>query len=163
LKSLAILASDFKLASRSGEGRLRAVANVPRRDGCALRSACPVAGTLDVLGDRWTLLVLRDALFFGRATFQEFLASPERISSNTLAERLRRLERHGILRREPYARRPVRWRYLPTARGRDLVPLLREAVLWGARHVEGTRRPTPAELRALRRRVTPPVPRAKGG
>jgi DNA-binding HxlR family transcriptional regulator len=112
---------------------------------------CPIAGALDVLGDRWTLLVLRDALFLGKATFQEFLASPERVSSNTLAERLRRLERCGILRKEAYQRRPTRWRYLPTPSGRALLSLLRAAAIWGARHVEGTAKPTAARLRALRR------------
>jgi DNA-binding HxlR family transcriptional regulator len=122
----------------------------PRRARCDLRSPCPIAGALDVLGDRWTLLVLRDALFFGKTTFQEFLASPERISSNTLAERLHRLELRGVLRKEPYSERPVRWRYLPTPRGRALFPLLREAVVWGSRHVEGTAKPTPSQRRALR-------------
>jgi DNA-binding HxlR family transcriptional regulator len=94
--------------------------------------------------------VLRDALLLGKATFQEFLASPERVSSNTLAERLRRLERAGVLRKEAYQRRPTRWRYVPTDRGRDLLPLLRAAALWGARHVRGTHLPTAAELRAAR-------------
>ncbi len=122
---------------------------VPRPTPGALRSACPIAGALDILGDRWTLLVLRDALFFGRSRFDEFLASPEGISSRTLAARLQRLERHGILRREPYQERPPRYRYVPTPKGRDLVPLLREAVLWGARHVRGTAKPSPAQLRAL--------------
>jgi DNA-binding HxlR family transcriptional regulator len=117
---------------------------------CDLRSPCPIAGALDLFGDRWTLLVLRDALFFGKGLFAEFLASPEGISSNTLAERLRRLERHGVLRRKPYQRRPLRWRYVPTRRGRDLVPLLLEAVKWGARHVEGTAGPSAAQVRALR-------------
>lgn len=125
---------------------------MPRRRAapCDLRSPCPIAGALDLLGDRWTLLVLRDALFLGKALFAEFLASPERISSNTLAERLKRLEAHGVLHRTRYQRRPVRWRYVATRRGRELVPLLLEAVVWGARHVEGTAKPTPAQLRALR-------------
>jgi DNA-binding HxlR family transcriptional regulator len=116
-----------------------------------LRSSCPIAGALDLLGDRWTLLVLRDALFLGRSTFQEFLASPERISSNTLAARLRRLERCDVLRRQAYQSNPTRFRYVPTAKGRDLLPLLRAAVRWGSRHVAGTQVPTPAQIRALRR------------
>lgn len=113
----------------------------------ALRSPCPIAATLDVLGDRWTLLVLRDALLFGKSQFQEFQAGPEGISSNTLADRLKRLEEHGILVREVYQERPVRHRYLVTAKGRDLLPLLREAVVWGARHVPGTYRPSDEEMR----------------
>ena len=114
-----------------------------------LRSPCPIAGALDLVGDRWTLLVLRDALVLDKRLFQEFLESPERISSNTLAARLRKLERCGILRRVLYRRNPVRHRYEPTAKGRDLLPLLREAVLWGSRHVRGTVKPTAAQIRAL--------------
>lgn len=102
-----------------------------------LRSNCPIAATLDVLGDRWTLLVLRDAILLGKSRFQEFQDSPEGISSNTLTERLERLERHGILAREVYQERPQRHRYVVTPKGRDLVPLLREALRWGMRHVPG--------------------------
>lgn len=118
-------------------------------DPAPLRSQCPIAGALDLLGDRWTLLVLRDVLFFKRSLFNEFLESPEGISSNTLADRLKRLELHGILEREAYQERPVRYRYVPTARGRELLPLLREAALWGVRHVPGVYQPTPEELRKL--------------
>ena len=120
-----------------------------------LRSVCPIAGALDILGDRWTLLVLRDALFLGKRLFQDFLASPEGISSNTLAARLARLECCGLMRRVAYQQRPVRYRYEPTAKGRDLLPLLREAVRWGSRHVRGTRVPTPAQLRRLAAGRTP--------
>ncbi|MCB9897991.1 MAG: helix-turn-helix transcriptional regulator [Planctomycetes bacterium] len=113
------------------------------------RSACPLACALDLLGDRWTLLVLRDVLLFRKSLFQEFLDSPEGISSNTLTERLKRLERHGLLRREAYQERPVRSRYVPTPKGRDLVPLLREAIVWGARHAPGAMQPTPEQLAGL--------------
>lgn len=102
------------------------------------RSSCPIAAALDVLGDRWTLLVLRDVILLGKSRFQEFQESPEGISSNTLSERLERLERHGLLVREAYQERPVRYRYVATPKGRDLLPLLREAALWGMRHVPGT-------------------------
>lgn len=103
-----------------------------------LRSNCPIAAALDLLGDRWTLLVLRDVLLLGKSRFQEFQESPEGISSSILAERLERLERHGILTREAYQQRPVRHRYVATSKGRDLLPLLREAARWGMRHVPGT-------------------------
>jgi DNA-binding HxlR family transcriptional regulator len=110
----------------------------PECPGPELRSNCPIAAALDVLGDRWTLLVLRDVLLLGKSRFQEFQESPEGISSNTLTERLERLERHGLLVREAYQERPIRHRYVATPRGRDLLPLLREAALWGMRHVPGT-------------------------
>lgn len=95
--------------------------------------------------------MLRDVLLFGKSLFQEFLDSPEGISSNTLAERLKRLEAHGVLEREPYQERPVRYRYLPTAKGRDLLPLLREAIVWGGKHVPGAHTPTPEQLDELER------------
>jgi DNA-binding HxlR family transcriptional regulator len=112
-----------------------------------LRSGCPIAAALDLLGDRWTLLVLRDVLLLQKSRFQEFQESPEGISSNTLTDRLERLERHGLLVREAYQERPVRHRYVATAKGRDLLPVLREAALWGMRHVPGTMQVPEAMLR----------------
>ncbi len=118
----------------------------PESDEPCLRSACPLAAALDLLGDRWSLLVLRDVLLFGKSLFQEFLACPEGISSNTLADRLKRLEAAGVLQREPYQDRPVRYRYTPTQKGRDLLPLMREAILWGGKHVPGAHQATPEQL-----------------
>jgi len=112
-----------------------------------LRSKCPIAGALDVLGDRWTLLVMRDMLFYGKRRFADFLASPERISTNILAERLDRLAQCGLIERRRYRDRPPREEYLPTARGRDLEPVLRGLIAWGKRHVPGTARRPPASFR----------------
>jgi DNA-binding HxlR family transcriptional regulator len=66
------------------------------------RSRCPIANALDLLGDRWTLLVVRDLLFTGRVRFKELLASPENIPTNILADRLRRLEDSGIVDKRVY-------------------------------------------------------------
>jgi len=104
------------VGSRSAGGRVRG----------ALRSRCPIAGALDLLGDRWTLLVMRDVLFYDKRRFAEFLTSPEGIASNILAERLDRLERCGLIERRRYTERPPREEYHPTARGSDLAPMLRE-------------------------------------
>jgi DNA-binding HxlR family transcriptional regulator len=109
-----------------------------------LRSRCPIAGALDLIGDRWTLLVIRDLLFYDKRRFADFLASPERIATNILAERLDRIERSGLVRRRRYRERPPREEYHPTARGRDLVPVLRELIHWGQRHVPGTAQRPPA-------------------
>src|SRR5262245_7744727 len=109
-----------------------------------LRSKCPIAGALDLVGDRWTLLVMRDALLYDKRRFVDFLASPERIATNILAERLARLERCGLIERRRYQDRPVREEYYPTARGRDLGPVLRELIRWGQRHVPGTAKRPPA-------------------
>lgn len=124
---------------------------MPRRspDDCTPRSPCPAACALDVLGDRWSLLVLRDALLFGKTRFGEFLDGAEGISSNTLTQRLERLEHHGLLEREAYQERPPRYRYVPTRRGRELLPIMRELIVWGARHAPGAHQPTAEQLAEL--------------
>jgi DNA-binding HxlR family transcriptional regulator len=112
----------------------------------SLRSRCPIAGALDVLGDRWTLLVMRDVLLFDKRRFAEFLASPEGIATNVLADRLERLERCGLLARRTYLERPQRVEYHPTAKSADLMPVLRELIRWGKRHVPGTAKRPPASM-----------------
>jgi DNA-binding HxlR family transcriptional regulator len=104
------------------------------------------------VGDRWTLLVMRDLLFYDKRRFADFLNSPERIATNILADRLDRLERCGLVRRRRYRQHPPREEYHATARGRDLVPVLRELIRWGKRHVPGTAKRPPAGVspRALR-------------
>jgi len=101
------------------------------------RSNCPVACTLDLLGDKWTLLVIRD-LFMGKHTFKAFQESPENIPSNVLAERLKRLENEQILQRKLYQERPPRYSYHLTDKGRDLGPVLQAMLMWGNTHVPGT-------------------------
>lgn len=105
--------------------------------GSSGRSPCPVACTLDLLGDKWTLLVVRD-LLLGKTTYSEFQQSPEKIPSNILAERLKRLQAAGVVERERYQERPVRYAYHLTDKGRDLGPVLMAMVEWGNRHIEGT-------------------------
>ena len=102
------------------------------------RSVCPVANFLDVVGDKWSLLVVRD-LIRGNETYNELLDSPERIPTNILAERLKRLEKAGIITKAPYQQRPVRYSYTLTKRGRDLGDILLALVRWGKRHLPGTR------------------------
>jgi DNA-binding HxlR family transcriptional regulator len=106
-----------------------------------LRSRCPVACSLDVLGDRWTLLVIRD-LFAGKSRFGEFLASPEHIPTNILAERLKRLERAGVIASTPYSEHPPRYDYHLTQRGRALAPVVDAIAVWGLVQFPGTRRGT---------------------
>jgi DNA-binding HxlR family transcriptional regulator len=108
-----------------------------------LRSRCPIAGTLDIIGDAWTLLVLRDLLFYNKHRFADFLASPERISTNILTERLKRLERCGLIERRRYRERPPRDEYFVTTRGYDLLPVLRELTRWGKQHVPGVAQEPP--------------------
>lgn len=103
----------------------------------ARRSPCPIAATLDLLGDKWTLLVVRD-LFAGRRRYGDFAAAPERIPTNLLADRLARLARAGLVRRRRYQDRPPRFEYHLTPAGEALRPVLQEIVNWGRRHLPGT-------------------------
>ena len=102
------------------------------------RSRCAIANLLDRVGDKWSLLIVRD-LLRGRATYGELADSPERIPTNILAERLKRLEKAGIITKSPYQQRPVRYAYKLTRKGRDLGGLLRAIVRWSYRHLPGTR------------------------
>ncbi|MGQ0510096.1 MAG: winged helix-turn-helix transcriptional regulator [Betaproteobacteria bacterium] len=104
------------------------------------RSSCPVACALDLAGDRWTLLVVRD-LLRGRDTFKALLACDEAIPTNILADRLKKMEAAGLVEAEPYQDRPVRWRYSLTAKGRDLGHVLAAVARWGTKYIRGTRVP----------------------
>ena len=103
----------------------------------AFRSDCSIARTLELLGDKWTLLIARDMLWHGKLTFRALQDSDERIPTNILADRLRRLMRWGLVRREPYQSRPVRYAYHLTEAGRALEPALLQIMQWGHRHLEG--------------------------
>ncbi|MBI3664124.1 MAG: helix-turn-helix transcriptional regulator [Acidobacteria bacterium] len=100
------------------------------------RSGCPLNASVEMLGDRWSLLILRDMMLRGFRTYKEFLKSHEGIATNILADRLRKLEAHGIIttKRDPADGRKLI--YLLTAKGIDLAPVLTEMVLWAARHEE---------------------------
>ncbi|HYR84284.1 MAG TPA: helix-turn-helix domain-containing protein [Terriglobia bacterium] len=105
------------------------------------RSVCPVSCALDLIGDRWSLLVVRD-LMRGKRRFAEFLESPEGIPTNILADRLKRLVRHRIITSKRYSAHPPRLEYSLTAKGEDLRPIMRAMVEWGVRHAGG-RTPQP--------------------
>lgn len=101
------------------------------------RSNCAVASTLDLIGDKWSLLVIRD-LFAGNSTFGELLSTDERVPTNILADRLRRLEDAGIVAKSAYQERPVRFAYTLTPKGRDMGDILVAIVRWGRKHLPGT-------------------------
>ncbi len=100
-------------------------------------SVCPISRTLDVLGDKWSLLVIRD-LFAGKRHYKEFLSSPEAISTNILAARLKKLVDAGIVSRGESNESPPRPVYDLTDSGRDLYPVLDAMAGWGLRYIEGT-------------------------
>src|SRR3972149_1917866 len=97
------------------------------------RSPCPIAGALDLLGDRWTLLVVRD-LFSGLKRYGELANAMEKIPTNLLADRLKRLEAAGIITSSPYQDNPPRYEYTLTPAGEALRPVMQEIVNWGRRH-----------------------------
>src|SRR5262245_30571744 len=93
------------------------------------RSQCPVASALDIVGDRWTLVVLR-TIFAGRHRFGDLAEMAEKISTNILADRLDRLEEYGLIRKSPYQQNPVRYEYRLTERGADMLPILQQLAVW---------------------------------
>src|SRR5260370_13315490 len=101
----------------------------PRR-----RSGCPLNASVEVVGDRWSLLIIRDMMLRGFRTYKEFLGSYERIATNILADRLRKLEAHGIITAERDSSDGRKLIYSLTAKGIDLAPVLTQMVLWAARH-----------------------------
>src|SRR5450631_1029566 len=104
------------------------------------RSRCPIAASLDLLGDTWSLVIVRDILV-GKARFGDFLASSERITSSVLADRLERLEAAGIVSRSPYQTQPERFEYTLTEKGRALLPILQSFCRWGNLYIANTMKP----------------------
>ncbi|BAY13078.1 winged helix-turn-helix transcriptional regulator [Calothrix sp. NIES-2098] len=111
------------------------------------RSPCPIACSLDLIGDRWTLLVIRDMMFFGKQRFEEFLESPEGISTNILTNRLKFLEEAGLLEKQPYSNHPRRMNYQLTERGRSLRPVLKAMIAWGLKNIPETMIPDDEQSR----------------
>lgn len=105
------------------------------------RSCCPIACTLDLIGDRWTLLIIRDMMFFKKQRFEEFLESAEGISTNILANRLKLLEETGLVEKQPYSTHSRRMNYSLTEKGQSLRPLLKTMVVWGMKHLPDTKIP----------------------
>lgn len=105
---------------------------------CSPRSTCPIACTLDLLGDKWTLLVVRDLLFVEKRLYGELAQAPEKIPTSILADRLKRLEQAGLVEARPYQSNPVRYEYRLTPRGVDLHVVLDAMLQWGSQHIPGT-------------------------
>jgi DNA-binding HxlR family transcriptional regulator len=98
------------------------------------RSGCPVNVCLEVFGDRWSLLIVRDLMVRGYRAFKEFQESGEGIATNILADRLQKLEGAGIITAETEATDGRRVNYRLTEKGMDLAPVLLDLLIWGARH-----------------------------
>jgi DNA-binding HxlR family transcriptional regulator len=109
---------------------------------------CPIARTLDIIGDRWTIIIVRD-LFLGRTKFSEFAANPG-LPPKVLSGRLKKLEEEGIVERHVYSEHPLRAEYRLTERGEDLLPVILAIGTWGFRHAfEGEPELAAAAARAV--------------
>src|SRR5258707_14235483 len=100
------------------------------------RSGCPLNASVEMLGDRWSLLIIRDMMLLGYRSFNQFLNSHERIATNILSDRLKRLEGYGIIASTPDPSDGRRLIYSLTKKGQGLAPVLTEMVLWAAAHEE---------------------------
>jgi DNA-binding HxlR family transcriptional regulator len=107
-----------------------------KKPGPARRSGCPLNASIEMLGDRWSLLIIRDMMLRGSRTFKEFLDSYERIATNILADRLRKLISYGVITTEPDPTDGRKRIYLLTEKGIALAPVMTEMVLWAADHEE---------------------------
>jgi DNA-binding HxlR family transcriptional regulator len=110
--------------------------NVPKTRKAKRRSECPLNASVEMLGDRWSLLIIRDMMLRGFRSYKEFMECYEGIATNILADRLRKLVAYGIVTTEPDPSDGRKVIYLLTAKGIDLAPVLTEMVLWAAGHEE---------------------------
>jgi DNA-binding HxlR family transcriptional regulator len=112
-----------------------------KRTCAARRSNCPIACALDVIGDKWTLVVLRDVIMARKRYFQELLEGNERIATNILASRLKLLEAAGLVTRRADPAQARRVIYAPTAKALDLLPVLIELMRWSLKYNSGSAAP----------------------
>lgn len=116
--------------------------------GIKARSDCPISSTLDFLGDKWSLLVIRDIMFFGKNTFGDFMESDEKIATNILADRLSMLEYVGILTKKEHPESRAKYFYKLTSKGIDLMPILLEIIAWSDKYSD-----IPKEAQIFARRI----------
>lgn len=105
------------------------------------RSSCPISFALDLFGDRWSLLILRDIIFKDKKSYNDFLASEEGISTNILAERLERLKNDGFIRGQIDKSDKKKTLYAPTDKALDLIPMILEIIEWSAKYDSNTGAP----------------------
>ncbi|HET8840923.1 MAG TPA: helix-turn-helix domain-containing protein [Ktedonobacteraceae bacterium] len=98
------------------------------------RSDCPINFALQTYGDMWSLLIVRDIVYFGKKTYGEFLASEEKIATNILASRLALLEQEGLLLKKPHDSDKRKEMYVLTEKGLDVIPILVEIAEWSSRY-----------------------------
>ena len=102
------------------------------------KSDCPINYAMEIFGDRWTFLIIRDLMFKGKSHYKEFLLSEEKIATNILANRLQLLEENNIITKKIDPSHGSKWIYSLTPKGIDLLPLLVEMIVWSAKHDKKT-------------------------
>ena len=107
----------------------------------AQRSDCPIASTLDVVGDKWTLLVIRDIGLFDKHRNKDFQEADEGIPSNILASRLKQLVEQGLVEKRLYQEHPPRYEYHLTNAGQEMLPVIKAMAIWGVAHIDGVEIP----------------------
>lgn len=117
--------------------------NIPPR-----RSSCPIAAVLDLIGDKWSLLLIRDIGLFGRHRNKDLQSAAERIPSNILADRLKRMTAYGLLEKRRYQEHPPRYEYHLTQQGAALLPVVREMAKWSTDNLVGMKIPRAAKADA---------------
>ncbi len=107
----------------------------------ARRSRCPIATTLDVVGDKWTLLLIRDIGLFDKHRNKDLQRAAEKIPSNILANRLKQLVEDGLVQKRLYQQHPPRYEYHLTESGKGLLPVIRAMAKWADHYVDGVKIP----------------------
>ena len=107
------------------------------------RSDCPLSCSLDIFGDKWSLLIIRDLLFFKKSTYNDFLKSAEGIATNILASRLKALEENGLIEKLEHPDSKAKILYRLTQKGIDLLPILMEVYSWAGKYLT-----IPADIKA---------------
>lgn len=102
------------------------------------RSNCPISYTMDFFGDKWTFLILRDIAFKGKCFYKEFLEAGEGIATNVLSDRLKMLESEGIIESKKYEKVKTMKTYSLTSKGKALIPVLIEMIIWGGSYDKDT-------------------------
>lgn len=105
------------------------------------RSTCPIASTLEVIGDKWTLLLIRDIGLFGKHRNKDFQDADEHIPSNVLASRLKQLVEQGLVEKRLYQEHPPRYEYHLTKPGKQLLPVIKSMAKWGVANIDGVKIP----------------------
>lgn len=105
------------------------------------RSSCPIATTLDLVGDKWTLLIVRDMGLFDKHRYKDFQEAAEKIPTNILANRLSQMVINGLVEKHLYQRNPPRYEYYLTIAGEGLLPVIKTMATWARTHIDGIKNP----------------------